>query len=237
MPKSGQGRNPFMNRGNKEKNRGFFLAFFVVCLGILSAGCGSRDAEFIRTETYLEAQEPEENSEFQQETDQKGKKPEGVTETVSPSPDEPAEIYVDVCGAVARPGVYRLEAESRVFQAIEKAGGLLPQAAGTYVNQAQSLGDGQQVYIPTKEEVKEQPSPMERTKEEGAEVQEEDARVNLNTADAEALMTLTGIGQSKAEAILAWREENGGFSSIEEILNVPGIKEGTFQKIKDNIEV
>ena len=78
---------------------------------------------------------------------------------------------------------------------------------------------------------------MERTKEEGAEVQEEDARVNLNTADAETLMTLTGIGQSKAEAILAWREENGGFSSIEEILNVPGIKEGTFQKIKDNIEV
>ena len=65
----------------------------------------------------------------------------------------------------------------------------------------------------------------------------EEAKVNLNTADAEALMTLSGIGEAKAEAILAYREEHGGFSSIEEIMNVSGIKESTFSKIKDKISV
>ena len=72
---------------------------------------------------------------------------------------EPQEIYVDVCGAVARPGVYALETGSRVFQAVEKAGGFLPEAAGTYINQAQTLSDGQQIYVPTKEEAQEMSHP------------------------------------------------------------------------------
>ena len=64
-----------------------------------------------------------------------------------------------------------------------------------------------------------------------------DAKVNLNTADKEQLMILSGIGESKAEAILAYREESGGFQTVEDILNVPGIKEGTLAKIKDDIAV
>ena len=64
-----------------------------------------------------------------------------------------------------------------------------------------------------------------------------EAKVNLNTADKEQLMTLTGIGEAKAEAILAYREESGGFQTVEDILNVSGIKEGTLEKIKDDITV
>ena len=158
---------------------------------------------------------------------------------------EPQEIYVDVCGAVARPGVYALETGSRVFQAVEKAGGFLPEAAGTYINQAQTLSDGQQIYVPTKEEAQEMSHPGQNSGNaavSGGSSSDslqsgEEAKVNLNTADAEALMTLSGIGEAKAEAILAYREEHGGFSSIEEIMNVSGIKESTFSKIKDKISV
>lgn len=155
---------------------------------------------------------------------------------------EPQEIYVDVCGAVARPGVYALDPGSRVFQAIETAGGFLPEAAGTYINQAQTLSDGQQIYVPTKEEAQEMShTGQNNTAGSGSPSDSpqgsEDAKVNLNTADADALMTLSGIGEAKAEAILAYREEHGGFSSIEEIMNVSGIKESTFSKIKDKISV
>lgn len=161
---------------------------------------------------------------------------------------EPQEIYVDVCGAVASPGVYRLPAGSRIFQAVELAGGLLPEAAGEYVNQARSLEDGQQVYVPTREEAEELGTPV-RTEEAGAAAKDPGSggqepagsgsggKIDLNTAQLEELTALTGIGESKARAIIAYREEHGGFSSIEEICQVQGIKEGTFLKIKDKIAV
>ncbi|HIY00885.1 MAG TPA: ComEA family DNA-binding protein [Candidatus Blautia faecipullorum] len=135
--------------------------------------------------------------------------------------------------------------DSRVFQAVEMAGGFLPEAAGVYINQAQPLSDGQQIYVPTEEEVleKELSVPAAETADSGdkrsggAEEDSGQEKVNLNTADSAALQTLSGIGEAKAEAILAYREEHGGFSSIEEIMNVPGIKESTFSNIKDKIAV
>lgn len=161
------------------------------------------------------------------------------------SPSQPEQIFVDVCGAVAKPGVYGMPPDSRVFQAVEMAGGFLPEAAGAYINQAQPLSDGQQIYVPTEEEVleKELPVPAAETADSGdkrsggAEEDPGQEKVNLNTADSAALQTLSGIGEAKAEAILAYREEHGGFSSIEEIMNVPGIKESTFSNIKDKIAV
>nr|WP_296050124.1 ComEA family DNA-binding protein [uncultured Blautia sp.] len=167
-------------------------------------------------------------------------------------------IYVDVCGAVVNPGVYELSSDSRVFQAIEKAGGYLPGAAASYLNRARSLSDGQQIYVPTQEEVDGQTIPLtqDETAQDGM-VQEGTAqtgtaadntadgtgttqagqRINLNTADVSQLSTLTGVGESKALAIIAYREENGPFTSIEDIMNVPGIKEGTYEKIKDKIAI
>ena len=185
----------------------------------------------------------------------------------------PQTIYVDICGAVANPGVYELSSDSRVFQAIEKAGGYLPEAAASYLNRARSLFDGQQIYVPTQEEVDSQTIPptqdgvAQGTTQTGddtgntasgagnidgtgtnsqpasdsqggtAAATSADSRINLNTADVSQLTTLTGVGESKALAIIAYREENGPFTSIEDIMNVPGIKEGTYEKIKDKIAI
>ena len=181
----------------------------------------------------------------------------------------PQQIFVDVCGAVVNPGVYELDEGARIFQAVDAAGGYLPEAAINYLNRARSIGDGQQIYVPTEKEVSEELElAMAKVPEalndgdnsgnlgleeiQGSSVENpsgtvgrdtgsfgdgvgDDTRINLNTADAGQLSTLSGIGQSKAEAIVAYREEHGDFASIEEIMNVEGIKEGTFSKIKDKI--
>ena len=101
------------------------------------------------------------------------------------------------------------------------------------------MGDGQQIYVPTKEEAEglgwKPEGQNQGTASEEAKPDQE--RINLNTADLAALQTLSGIGEAKAQAILAYREEHGGFSSVEDLMNVPGIKEGTFLKIKDKLAV
>lgn len=175
------------------------------------------------------------------------------SEAVSDKEMQQAMIYVDVCGAVANPGVFQLAAGSRVFQAIEAAGGYLPEAALTCVNRAGVLTDVQQLYILTQEEMERQgldpaemsgasDGQMNGSAETGqntgmtAQVQQ-DNRININTADEAQLTTLTGIGATRAQAIIAYREENGPFAAIEDIMNVQGIKEGTFAKIKDEIVV
>ena len=131
-------------------------------------------------------------------------------------------------GAVAKPGVYELPEKSRVFQAVEAAGGLLPEALERLINQAAELTDGQQVYIPFE---------GEETEGGQAPLQETDDRVNINTAGPEELKTLPGIGEARAADIIAYREAKGGFSSIEEIMQVSGIKDAMFQKIRDKIKV
>lgn len=144
---------------------------------------------------------------------------------------EEKECYVYLCGAVKNPGVYRLPSGSRVYEAILLAGGLLENACEDGVNQAEEVTDGQMIKILTQEEAFHQ-------EDLGQERQEQaDGRINLNTAEASELMTLPGIGESKARSILSYREEQGGFSSTEEIMNITGIKEGVYSKIKDYITV
>ena len=175
------------------------------------------------------------------------------TEINSAGETQPEMIYVDVCGAVANPGVFQLAAGSRVFQAIEAAGGYLPEAALTCVNRAGVLTDGQQLYILTQEEMERQGrDPVEMAGASDGQMNgsagtgqntgmtaqvQQDNRININTADEAQLTTLTGIGATRAQAIIAYREENGPFAAIEDIMNVQGIKEGTFAKIKDEIVV
>lgn len=195
-----------------------------------------------------EASSADENSEKQDSA------AEGSNANLTPAPTPvPTIIYVDVCGAVAKPGVYELKTDSRVFEAIEAAGGFLPEASGASINQAQPLSDGQQIYVPTQEEAKEGYSGAAAALQNGAAQENgaqnngtqsadasgeaQDGRVNLNTATLESLMTLPGIGESKAQAILSYREEAGGFSSVEDIMQVPGIKEGTFAKFRDRLTV
>lgn len=165
--------------------------------------------------------------------------------------------YVYVCGAVEHPGVYVLKEGSRIYEAVALAGGLTGEASPESVNQAQTVSDGQMVRILTKEEVSSgvavnvaagavedvtggaagtgSSGNGESGKNETA--LSETAKVNLNTASAAELMTLPGIGQSKADRIIAYRETKGSFSGIEEIMNVEGIKEGVYNRIKDYIRV
>lgn len=151
---------------------------------------------------------------------------------------EAAVCIVHVCGAVQSPGVYTLAEGSRIYEAVAAAGGLLPEADGAYLNQASCITDGEQIYVPTQQEVLEQSVTLVRNGQStagGTEVQ--DTKVNLNTATKEQLCTLPGIGESKAESIISYREAHGAYGQIEDIMKVEGIKDGLFQKIRDRITV
>lgn len=251
-----------------SKSFGLLAAgFLLLCTGL--TGCADREAQFLTGEEFADEEEISveeipagENSAGKVPAEDEAKDSGSGNASVIPEQVQ-AEIYVDVCGAVANPGVYALDAGSRVFQAIEAAGGYLPEAAMSYVNRAQGLTDGQQVYIPTQEEIDSQLSGTGETQPGGScttgntqpgsfvpgstqpgdgsfvpgNPQPDSGKVNLNTADEAALTTLTGIGASKARAIIAYREANGPYQAIEDIMKVEGIKEGTFAKIKDDIVV
>ncbi|MDE6761312.1 MAG: ComEA family DNA-binding protein [Lachnospiraceae bacterium] len=153
---------------------------------------------------------------------------EEVQETVS-SKEQTAqseEIYVYVCGYVKQPGVYCLTEESRICDALLLAGGVLEDGNAEALNQAEHVTDGQTLYVP---------GIGENIRAESA--SEEDGLLNINTAVKEDFMALPGIGESKAVAIIQYRQEHGSFESIEELMEIPGIKEGVFNKIKDKIKI
>jgi len=148
-------------------------------------------------------------------------------------------IYVHVCGAVVNPGVYNGSYGSRIVDFIKLAGGLTEDAAGDYINQAQLAMDGQRLYIPTMEEVKELSTEafiQGDTGDTGASGNVSKL-VNINTADASELMSLPGIGQSKANSIIEYRKANGKFKTIEDLMKINGIKEGLFNKISPYITI
>ena len=147
-----------------------------------------------------------------------------------PESADGAVVMVHICGWVAAPGVYGVPEGSRVYEVIELAGGFLPEAAESYLNLAQIVSDGQKLVVPSVDEVE-----SDRYGQIADDA--ENGLVNINTADKERLMTLPGIGQSRAEAIIAWREQNGSFQTPEEIMQVSGIKEAAYEKIKRLITV
>ena len=169
-------------------------------------------------------------------------------------------IYVHVCGAVKNPGVYELDAGSRVYEAIEEAGGFTEDADASYVNQAQRMTDGAKLIIPTIEQTESMSASdfaemigiieAEGTEQAGSGQEGSagvgtasdrsavsDGKININTASEAELCNIPGIGETRAAAIVAYRQEIGGFASIEDIMNVSGIKQGTYDKIKDRIKV
>ena len=263
----------------KIKNRCCYTVTLILCGTLFLTGltgCKSREAQFLidglqEAKAEVDAESSEEKTSGQKskkDTDDRqnddgssaesrkkqaesdGSDAGNGTEINSTGETQPEMIYVDVCGAVANPGVFQLAAGSRVFQAIEAAGGYLPEAALTCVNRAGVLTDGQQLYILTQEEMERQgldPAEMSGASDgqmngsagtgQNTGMTAQDNRININTADEAQLTTLTGIGATRAQAIIAYREENGPFAAIEDIMNVQGIKEGTFAKIKDEIVV
>ena len=155
------------------------------------------------------------------------------------NPENPEMIFVHVCGAVKKEGVYQVINSARVVDAIKAAGGLTKAAASYGINQAELLKDGMQIYIPTKKEVKvNKVIPSGLPSVTGASDISKNANteiVNINTATKEELMKLNGVGEAKAALIINFRETNGGFKNINDLMKIKGIKQKFFDKIKDSI--
>ena len=145
--------------------------------------------------------------------------------------DASGTVTVYVCGAVERPGVYTLSAGSRVYEAVALAGGMTQEASAWAVNQAKPLTDGQMIVLLTQEEA------GALSGEEKAPEDAGDKRVNINTAGAQELKALPGIGDAKAAAIIAYREENGAFSAASDLKKVEGIGEKVYARLEGLITV
>lgn len=178
----------------------------------------------------------------------------------------PSILHVDIKGAIKNPGVYEVEEGTIIEEVVNLAGGFKEDAVKDDINLSKKVSDEMVIYIYTEKE-SEKISPNttsenkktcysnsyniedcinqsesiivsgEENKEEGNQTSDSNNIININTANKEALMTLNGIGEVKADAIIAYRNQNGNFKSIEDILNVSGIGETVFAKIKDYITI
>ncbi len=212
------------------------LSIIVIVLGIVYISDDNNDVMLIKdnqniSEVSAEAEPGEAVKSSQQSDDSK---PEDITEV--PVRDM---IMVHVCGAVKAPGVYQTEVASRVTDVINMAGGMLETAADDYLNLASVLNDGMKIYVPFADEIEAMELQGNLTTRSILSINSQetvdDSLVNINTADKNLLMTLAGIGEAKASAIINYREQNGAFSKLEDIMLVPGIKEAAFSKIKNRI--
>lgn len=169
---------------------------------------------------------PKEDEQQENDAEQAGKSDE------QKASDRKTEIYVYVSGCVKNPGVYRLGADSRIYQAVDAAGGMTKKADRQACNLAGVLQDEMHIHIPSKEE--DGGSQKETDMASGSETGQS-PQININTASKEELMTLSGIGEVKAEAIIAYRQSHGAFSQVSDLMKVDGIKEGSYEKIQDSI--
>lgn len=193
-------------------NRIKFILILMMCVFI--TGC-QQDGLIILDETENAESESQTGDDFAQDEIEK-----------EDASSEEAMIYVYVCGHVKNPGVYEFPAASRICEGLERAGGGTEDANLLALPQAQPMTDGMTLYVPG---IDEEISTSGTTQDDG--------RVNINTADRNTLMTIPGIGESKADTIIAYREEQGVFHDVEDLMNIPGIKEGIFNKMKDYIKV
>jgi len=223
-----------------------FLVFPILC------GC-NKEPVFMEADAYehviamSETIVPEEKESVDLTPENQEEMTDGVLKKEGNTSDATERIMVHVCGAVVCPGVYELASDSRVVDGISRAGGFLPQAASDYVNQAAFVFDGDKIWIPTVEEAE----ALLKEGDGGSYItlleskngigkntsSDSPAKININTADKELLCTLPGIGSTRADSIISYREKNGHFSSIEDIMKVSGIKDNSFQKIKEYISV
>ena len=191
----------------------FIFLMFSICLVTFSS-CGKT--------SYLD--KSQDSNSTAENSDKKNSSKDGSSKNTTSKTS--GQCFVQVSGAVNSPGVYELSGEPRIFHAILMAGGLREDADVSSLNQAEKISDGQKIVIKTRDEVA-----ME------AATSADDGKVNINTADAKTLMTLPGIGESKANSIIKYRESKGSFNSIEDIKNISGIKDGVYNKIADSIKV
>lgn len=207
----------FVGKENKVKKQIILLGIVVLMMLVGCTGC--------KKQSYLETQ-----SDLQEEHTKSA----DTTEEKKQQTEKTTEIYVQIDGAVKKPGVYTFSEESRVYELIEAAGGLLPEAYDLGINQAKRLVDGEKIYVYTKEEIE---NGAETTDTQNPKGQTDDGKININTASVEELMTLSGIGETRAKDIIAYRNAHGAFSLPEDLKNVSGIGDSTYNKIADAIIV
>lgn len=202
------------------------LLFFLAAGGIYT---GSRIAETMGQSSPVEVSK--------EETPSLSNKPITMVPdtTIEKCTPEPRKIIVHICGEVKHPGIVELPDGSRIADAVELAGGAESDALLDAVNLAEVLVDGERVYIPSKGEVTVESLINTGQNSEHQPSSSNSTKVNLNLAEKEQLMTLPGIGEVKAKAILAYRSQHGSFATITEVKKVEGIKEAVYEKIKDKI--
>lgn len=216
-------------KGTMMKKRYLGIVCLITACALLCCGCGDKGTAILIGETKESADVPAEGEqEASRASGQAGTAAQSAAsgETASEARDTMIRVYV--CGAVANPGVVEIPQGSRVEDALEAAGGFGAEAGREAVNLADWVSDGQKLYFPKEGEAVEEPQ---------AQADSASGLVNINTADAAALCTLPGIGESRAQDIISYREANGGFGACEDIMKVSGIKTAAYEKIKDKITV
>ena len=151
---------------------------------------------------------------------------------------EPQEVYIYICGQVKKAGVYKFENEPRLIEVVNKAGGFKKNADKKALNLAKCIPDGTQIEIIKKGTKKKKniiDSKSSNSSYEG--YNQDDGKIDINTASKEDLMKISGVGEARANQIISYREKNGNFKAIEDIKNISGIKDGIYGRIKDSIKV
>ena len=217
-----------------------YLVLILLFVLTILPGCTLRDSDidFTQAEELIKSEEgADELSSDLQAMEQALADTEEEPDALKAPVTEPSGIFVYVCGAVLRPGVYELSEGSRVNDAVEAAGGFTEDADRNYVNLAAILSDAVKLQIPTVAEVQQGRMPGETFGAETSDTDSGNGLININRASREELTSLPGIGDATAEKIVRYRDEQGGFKSVEDIMNVSGIKEKLFSRIRDLITV
>lgn len=219
-----------MKKNRKEKK--LLLGIFAFCGLFLFAGCSRKTSSENQPEAFVLAEALKENEAAGENSAEPATEAEALDGAMDGCVEEKV-CFVHICGAVKAPGVYQIEKGSRIFTVVDMAGGFLETACQSYVNLAEPVSDGQRIYIPTQEEAAD--SILLQQTDVGEKTA--DGRININTAQAEELCTLPGIGAAKADAIIAYRSEHGSFKQIEDIMKVTGIKQSGYEKLRERITV
>lgn len=236
----------------------FRIGWTVLCLLVFLTGCEQADKALVFSadgwaETVAETAETEGVSyesgqqagkgdadgtaDLGQSKDESGMSGNDSGEGSASSEENASVIYVHVCGAVTHPGVVEVPSGSRAWDALEAAGGFSPEADKEYVNLASPVEDGQQLYFPTTEEAERWRAGMTVSRSGQITAESDAGLININTADEKLLCTLPGIGEARAQAIIAYRQQKGPFERPEDIMKVAGIKQSAYDKISTQITV
>ena len=206
----------------------------------MASGCGKRQEPELE-EYPLRLEEEASPVEIQLEAadgQSRGEEDQTQEEETADAKTSPRTVTVHVCGAVKKEGVYTLAEGSRIRDAVEAAGGFSEEADTAYLNLAMELSDAVQIRVPTKEEAGAySPEQSGSGEEANGSASAAEGKININTASREELMKIPGVGEVRAQRIIEYREQSGPFETIEDLMKVSGIKNASFEKMREYITV